>query len=387
MLPSGAHIDLMLRGDFEAIPPDRGVPVVLSGAVSKREGLPGPFFSGIGLGQSLDSPVVAISDPTLTVDSMLQLGWYAGRAGEDVQARVVTVLEALQRRVKRPLLLAGGSGAGFACMALGARLDVPASAMVWNPQTDLLDYVEEPVVDYLCVALEVERERIVGMSREDRAEALAAGGVQHAVSGTTAAAGLSRLLYLQNASDRHVFGHLAPFLDREGYLHEGGGRWRDSRGHLALVSDFSQYHDPPPRPVMLRAMDLMLDPATSVDRIVDTLQEERLLPATDLDLLPRDLRGEADDIADRTRLTATLQADGSLHAEVVWGGHRHRYGGLTTAFEVVDADGDVVSRHIERDNSLVLSEVAPHATGIRAHLRDGFLHYVLTVSASLTRAS
>ncbi len=73
MLPSGAHIDLMLRGDFEAIPPDRGVPVVLSGAVSKREGLPGPFFSGIGLGQSLDSPVVAISDPTLTVDSMLQL--------------------------------------------------------------------------------------------------------------------------------------------------------------------------------------------------------------------------------------------------------------------------------------------------------------------------
>ncbi len=72
---------------------------------------------------------------------------------------------------------------------------------------------------------------------------------------------------------------------------------------------------------------------------------------------------------------------------MVWGGHRHRYGGLTTAFEVVDADGDVVSRHIERDNSLVLSEVAPHATGIRAHLRDGFLHYVLTVSASLTRAS
>lgn len=34
---------------------------------------------------SLQTPFVAISDPTLTVDPVLRLGWYAGRAGEDLQ--------------------------------------------------------------------------------------------------------------------------------------------------------------------------------------------------------------------------------------------------------------------------------------------------------------
>lgn len=223
MLPSGAHIDMMIGGDFTTITPGRGVPVVLSGAVSKRERRPGPFFSGIGLGMSLETPFVAISDPTLTVDPSLRLGWYAGRAGEELQEHLVTMLEDLQRRVDRPLLLAGGSGAGFACMLLGARLDVPASAMVWNPQTDLLDYDEGPVLDYLCVALGMERERVTEMSRKERSAALAAGGVQHAVSGSTGAAGLTRLLYLQNAGDHHVVGHLAP-LPRAGRLPTRRGR-------------------------------------------------------------------------------------------------------------------------------------------------------------------
>lgn len=74
-------------------------------------------------------------------------------------------------------------------MLLGARLDVPASAMVWNPQTDLLDYDEGPVLDYLCVALGLERASVTAMSRQERAAALAVGGVQHAVSGTTAPPG------------------------------------------------------------------------------------------------------------------------------------------------------------------------------------------------------
>lgn len=385
MLSSGAHIDMMLGGDFTTIAPGRGVPVVLSGAVSKREGRPGPFFSGIGLGMSLETPFVAISDPTLTVDRMLRLGWYAGRAGEDLQGHLVTLLEDLQRRVGRPLLLAGGSGAGFACMLLGARLDVPASAMVWNPQTDLLDYDEGPVLDYLCVALGMDRARVTAMSRQERSAALAAGGVQHAVSGTTAAAGLTRLLYLQNAGDHHVIGHLAPFLERDGYQHEGGGRWRNSRGHLALVSNFSESHDPPPRPAMDRAMDLLLDPAMSVDRVVDLLQEERLLPRTDLELLPRDLRGEADDIANRTSLTATQDADGTVRATVVWEGRASRYGGVTTHFEVVDADGAVLSSHLQRSNALALRDADARAAGVRAHVRDGFLNEILTLSAELTR--
>lgn len=136
---------------------------------------------------------------------------------------------------------------------------------------------------------------------------------------------------------------------------------------------------------MVRAMDLMLDPATSVDRVVDILQEERLLPRTDLELLPRDLRGEFDDIANRTSLTATQEADGSARATVVWEGRPSRYGGVTTHFEVVDADGAVISSHLQRNNALVLRDANARAAGVRAHVRDGFLNEILTLSAELTR--
>lgn len=94
------------------------------------------------------------------------------------------------------------------------------------------------------------------------------------------------------------------------------------------------------------------------------LQEERLLPRTDLELLPRDLRGEVDDIAGRTSIAATREADGSARATVVWEGRPTRYGGVTTRFEVVDRHGTVISSHLQRDNALVLLDADPRAVGV-----------------------
>ena len=386
-LPSGAHVDLLIGGDFDTIAPGRALPVVFTGAVTKRESRPGPFFSGSGLGRSLETPFVAISDPIFTVDRDLRLGWYAGRAGEDVQGQLVSLLTELQKRAGRELLLAGGSGGAFAALLLGSQLTVPASAMVWNPQTDLLSYVPQVVAEYLCVALGRGPDEVAALSVQERSAALLAGGVRHAVPATDGEGGLRRLLFLQNAGDWHVVSHLAPYLEVDGYKHEGGGRWHNARGHLVLVSAFGEGHDPPPREALVRSLSLLLDPDVSADEVVDRLQDERLLTRTDLEVLPRDLRGELDDLAANVGVTATLDQDGVVKASLVWNSRAMRYGGVSTVFELLDGTGTVLASHARRDNALQLPGMGPDVVSVRAQLRDGFLNPVLTLSAPVARAS
>ncbi|KRE35516.1 hypothetical protein ASG73_16405 [Janibacter sp. Soil728] len=253
----------MLAGDFTTIATGRGVPFVLSGAVSKREGRPGPFFSGIGLGMSLQTPFVAISDPTLTVDPVLRLGWYAGRAGEDVQGHL-----ACSR------IFSAGSTAP--CCSRAAR--VPASPA--------------------C------------------------------------------------SSARGSTSPPQPWC----------GTRRPTCSTTTRVPSST----------------------TSASRSGWSGQASLRCPGSDL-------RGEVDDIAGRTSIAATREADGSARATVVWEGRPSRYGGVTTRFEVVDRHGTVISSHLQRDNALVLLDADPRAVGVRAHLRDGFLHEIVTVPGGFTR--
>ncbi|GAB3075645.1 DUF6270 domain-containing protein [Pedococcus soli] len=386
-LPSGAHVDVLIRGDMQAIAPGRALLVVFSGAVSKRDAQPGPFFSGSGLGTSLETPFVAISDPSFTVDRNLRLGWYAGRAGEGVQALLVELLTELQRRAGRELLLAGGSGGAFAALLLGSQLTVPASAMVWNPQTDLLDYVPDVVAEYLALALSLRPAEVAGMSRVERSAALGAGGVLHAVPPNQAGKGLRRLLFLQNAADWHVVSHLAPYLEADGYQHDGGGRWHNARGHLVLVSAFGEGHDPPPRAAMVRALALLLDPEVGVDEVVDRLQDERIVSRTDLEILPRDLRQEVADVEANVGLTATVDQDGVVKTALAWNSRAMRYAGVSTVFELLDGDDRVLASHARRDNMLQLPGMGPELARVRVQVRDGFMNPVLTLTEPVTRVT
>jgi hypothetical protein len=299
----------------------------------------------------------------------------------------VSLLTELQKRAGRELLLAGGSGGAFAALLLGSQLTVPASAMVWNPQTDLLSYVPQVVAEYLCVALGKGPDEVAALSVQERSAALLAGGVRHAVPATDGEGGLRRLLFLQNAGDWHVVSHLAPYLEVDGYQHDGGGRWHNARGHLVLVSAFGEGHDPPPREALVRSLSLLLDPDVSADEVVDRLQDERLLTRTDLEVLPRDLRGELDDLAANVGVTATLDQDGVVKASLVWNSRAMRYGGVSTVFELLDGTGTVLASHARRDNALQLPGMGPDVVSVRAQLRDGFLNPVLTLSAPVARAS
>lgn len=379
MLPSGVHLDLLIGGDLREIPVERCLPVVFSGAVSKRNGNRGPFYSDLGLATSVDSPFVAISDATLNTNLYLKLGWYAGRAKDSVQAETLRLLAGIATRFERELLLVGGSGGGFASLYYAARLDSPVSAMVWNPQTDFLNYLPSVVTDYLVTALGLSDDEVSRMSDAERSQALAAGGVEHnVVPRSTYGTGCRRVLYLQNADDGHVVQHAAPYLSQAEFTHVGGGRWVDDRGALVLISSFSEGHNPPPRDAMVQAMRSLLDTATSPSSVVDALQSSNLIPGTGLDTLPRDLRGEVNELRERIELVASTDSTGALQARLAWSETPNRFGGINTTFEFSGSEGPFERSH--RANHVVVPAPPSPARTVSARVRDGFMNelFVLT---------
>ena len=381
LLASGLHVDLYVGGDPSTIEPGSALPVIFSGAVSKRAGNPGPFFSGIGLGRSIDSPFVAMSDATLNTDRDLALAWYAGRRGDGLQEATLTLLSALQRRFDRELVLVGGSGGGFASLFNAARLDVPVSALVWNAQTDLLRYEPRAVAQYLTTALGVTDDVVAAMPTEDRSTALRGGGVEHQVVPDRPGRGRRRVLFLQNAGDAHVIDHAAPFVVDNGLRHVGGGRYVDDDGVLVLVSNFSDGHNPPPRDVLVEGLRALLDVSTSAADVVDDLQARQLLSSIALETLPRDLRGEVEQVRGCLTLRATRDEAGRLWATLVWDGLPNRYGGVSTAFDFSGSGAPFTRSH--RQNAVLVLDPESQVEHVSARVRDGLLNELFRLDATV----
>lgn len=249
------------------------LPVFFSGAVSGRAGKSGPFFSGSGVAQARNIAALCISDPTLALDPDLGLAWYAGSSQQQTQKVLQDLLVGLADKLRIELLLIGGSGAGFAALHLGSRLGDRASALVWNPQTDLLAYYRSAVRTYLCTAFAEEWKddaRLTGA-----AGMMAAKGISHSVNQGYAAGCLPRrLVYLQNASDDfHVLNH-AGLLLAGMTVKVDGNRYKtaDERA-LFWFGDWGQGHEPIPKQILGVLIDLMLDPAVSIDTIGACLRD------------------------------------------------------------------------------------------------------------------
>ncbi|MGY0618349.1 DUF6270 domain-containing protein [Lysobacter sp. A378] len=249
------------------------LPVFFSGAVSNRDGRPGPFFSGSGIAESKGIAALCIADPTLALDPDLGLAWYAGSSRQQTQACVLELLAGLADKLQVELLLVGGSGAGFAALQLGAKLQERASVLVWNPQTDLLAYYRNAVKTYLRSAFPDE-------AWEDDPQLTGAGavmqgkGVSHAVHLDYAAGQLPRrLVYLQNASDDfHVLNHAGALLaGMTVEADEGRYRTADERA-LFWFGDWAQGHEPIPKRTLGALIDLMLDPGKSIEIISHSLR-------------------------------------------------------------------------------------------------------------------
>lgn len=169
-----------------------------------REGNSIPVFTGLGVTSGITTSMFVPSDPALALDASLSLAWHFGCDGIHLQAITVSIVQKLQTILHAPRVVAwGGSGGGFA--AIRVAKDIPNSiALVWNPQTNIAKYAPVHVIPYLRIAFPTIADTGSFPSDGEQFPSLCTNEFSDSYKG--------RILYLQESTDGHVKGHLAPFI-------------------------------------------------------------------------------------------------------------------------------------------------------------------------------
>ncbi|WP_282852940.1 hypothetical protein [Gulosibacter sediminis] len=237
--PDGIHVigegpaqqvEIMLGGDPFASGGATAI-VIFSGAVTQRTEKIPPFFSGSGMAAVLGHPYVAVADTSLELSSSIGLAWYSGNSMFDQSDALRRLFTPLAEQKGEDLWLVGGSAGGFAALNLAHLLPRHPSVFTWNPQTDLIEYSREHVVEYATSAFPIPPHELAG---DDYKQVLRAAfsyfGRRHTVLDDLPNQGPGRLVYLQNASDWHLTRHCIPYMNAHGYVQAGSSprKWCSS---------------------------------------------------------------------------------------------------------------------------------------------------------------
>lgn len=236
------EVDIMLTGSL----PDSSLlrlPILFSGAIPKRESKSGPFFSGLNIAKKFEFPMISIADPLLDSKPELALGWYTGGTGDRLVEALSNLLASVSTSLKVELLLTGASGGGFAALNLSRVLAERASVFVWNAQSDIYNYGERHVKEYLRQVFSFSH---ATLGRSDwktycrpRTDRIFSTNVL--VQDLLKAP--KKLLYLQNRTDWHLDTHLRPLWKLSSGADLTPGLNSIDGDHLVFVHDFASGHD------------------------------------------------------------------------------------------------------------------------------------------------
>lgn len=266
IMQNNCSLDILLQGvKHLAENAERVALVCFNGAVSDRKGKFGPFFSGRGVAQALGMPLLSIDDPSLSRSDELGLAWYAGHA--EMPALIDLIADYLNRfatRMNCRLVVFGGSGGGFASIAVLSKLRIEATALVWNPQTNISRYRSDAVASYLATAfpeisLHSEDQSNMDFSQEALADALTRAGVRYDITNWVAP-DKAQLLYLQNSSDWHVKAHAQPFMTNGSWERIGKRSFYcQDRGVACWFGVWGEGHAAPPLSLIHSALSKLIN--------------------------------------------------------------------------------------------------------------------------------
>lgn len=112
----------------------------LNAATSNRAGKNPPFFSGERLSNLMNRTLISISD-NATHNPKVDLGWYIGdEHWLDYQRDLSGMIDKIAEILDKSIVIFGGSGGGFASIALSLSLSNSATIVAMNPQLDIFHY-------------------------------------------------------------------------------------------------------------------------------------------------------------------------------------------------------------------------------------------------------
>lgn len=250
LLESRLSLDILLKGTENFDDKDPVLLVCFSGAITGRDGAKAPFFSGLNIGSALKLPLLSFSDCSLALNDKLSLAWYAGNdKAPSFQRFIATTIEAVARFHGARVVMFGGSGGGFACLAQACLLEVESKAFVWNPQTSISGYNPRFVQEYLEASFPDYKSATMNDYRflEEKK-------ILHDIS-VRSFTKASSVLYIQNRSDWHVSRHMAPFVESKKLVAMEGGRYlSDDRKVVVQAMEWGEGHVAPPKDYILSGL-------------------------------------------------------------------------------------------------------------------------------------
>ncbi|MGP9736136.1 alpha/beta hydrolase family protein [Brachybacterium sp. AOP42-C2-15] len=224
--------------------------VVLHGAIDREKYTP-PRFEWLGTLAGRTEHVLYVADPTLSLASDLQIGWYVGSGSEDVLDRVARLVARTRDAIgAKRVLLMGGSAGGYASLMVGARTP-DSRVLAFNPQVTIADYHARFARRLREVAFADHADLEVARRAHPRRLS-----VLDAYPSTSTMP--HRALIVQNVADEfHRVNHLGKLAAQLG-MPVARALSEDGRMEFDLRT-LSAGHDMPYRHILLRYLELVLE--------------------------------------------------------------------------------------------------------------------------------
>jgi hypothetical protein len=220
-------------------------------------------------------PIICVSDPSLSISNDCTLAWYAGNKDiDDLPETIAYILDKISERLSTKLIVFGGSGGGFATLAITKLMSCEHFSLVWNPQTSITEYHKRFVSIYIKNCLDNSYENT------DIYSLLDINNITHdLVKEYSKENSLknNNILYLQNSDDKfHIENHLKPFMNVLDVEECGEGIYKSTNGIVFWIDKWGSGHSPPSLDILIKALNGIVNMKDNL-AIVSDLQEIKSL--------------------------------------------------------------------------------------------------------------
>ncbi|WP_237210169.1 hypothetical protein [Rothia nasimurium] len=251
------------------------IPVFFGGATANRAQLNPPFFSGVALSKNLRLPSICVSDPVVENNQEVNLAWYAGVPETKFQMRLTELFKAIAVNSGKKLLFIGGSGGGFASLYYSVRLPEYSGALVWNPQTSILNYYSDPVQRFFA-AIGAPSSALQTKNWKSEVREWRKGLVDVELWGSHFLDGNQISIILQNRTDWHLEKHFLPWISSTTWKQRDtpeASYYAKDDIHLAAVADFAEGHSPIPLPILNKILSaVIIDKKTAATAVSEAVK-------------------------------------------------------------------------------------------------------------------
>lgn len=228
--------------------------VCFTAAVSERSTKKGPFFSGVKVSDKAEIPLISLSDYVVTKNQSLALAWYTGDSTYcHFQKEIAGLLEKIASFFKVELILLGGSGGGFASLAIASFLTCKSHIITMNPQIIIENYFSKAVNNYLDYCFPNDQDLLAS---KNFISLFSKYNILNNLANTEFNTNIN-IYYLQNKNDNHhIDKHFSKFIDSKDLYPIGDNSFLSNNIGFYL-GEWGASHSPPSVNIILSLLQLI----------------------------------------------------------------------------------------------------------------------------------